>query len=213
MNAAFGQPTIGLSANERFKLGYPRKLRGAAVAVVAILALIIRITPEYRPEPYVLRSSELTLIELEEPPVLTEPAPIAPPLPLPPVVEPGDDDSALDTIEIPPFDLIEEPYAPIGFPTGDEGFVPSSTKPALVHFAKPVYPEIARLARLEGTVVVHVLVGVDGRVLDAVVVQGAHPQLDRAALAAARLCRFTPGRQRELPVKAWMAVPYRFRMN
>ncbi|MBK7769774.1 MAG: energy transducer TonB [bacterium] len=158
MNAAFGQPTIGLSANERFKLGYPRNLRGAAVAVFAILALIIRITPEYRPQPYVLRSSELTLIELEEPPVLTEPAPIAPPLPLPPVVEPGDDDSALDTIEVPPF-------------------------------------------------------GVDGRVLEVVVVKGAHPQLDRAAVAAARLCRFTPGKQREMPVKAWMAVPYRFRMN
>ena len=34
-----------------------------------------------------------------------------------------------------------------------------------------------------------------------------------AAARAARLCRFTPAKQREIPVKAWVAVPYRFRLR
>jgi TonB family protein len=40
-----------------------------------------------------------------------------------------------------------------------------------------------------------------------------HPLLDRAAQQAARLCRFTPAKQREIPVKAWLAVPYVFRLR
>ncbi len=52
----------GLSANERFKLEYPRTVRGATVAAVALLVLLAFIAPEYRPQPYVLRSTEIALV-------------------------------------------------------------------------------------------------------------------------------------------------------
>jgi len=98
-------------------------------------------------------------------------------------------------------------------PVDDAGFVPSSAKPLLQAQPKADYPEIARRVGLEGTVVVHVLVGIDGRVEAAEVTRGVHPLLDKAALAAARRCVFEPARQRELKVKAWVAVPYRFRLR
>ena len=34
-----------------------------------------------------------------------------------------------------------------------------------------------------------------------------------AALVAARRCKFKPGKQRNIPVKAWLAIPYRFRLH
>ena len=98
-------------------------------------------------------------------------------------------------------------------PAGDEGFVASSTNPKIVNYAKPNYPEIARRSQIEGTVIVKVLVGPDGSVLDAQIIQGVHPLLNKSALAAARKCKFIPGKKRNIPVKAWMALPFNFRLN
>lgn len=203
----------GLSANERFKLQYPRTVRAATVAAVALLVLLAFIAPEYQPQPYVLRSTEITLVEIDVAPVVDEPPAVPAPLRLPPVIEPVPDGQEEEPYEFPPLEPIDGPFAPGPASPPDAPFVASSTKPQLVFQAKPAYPEIARLAKLEGTVMVKVLVGVDGRVLEAVVVRGAHPLLDRAALAAARQCRFQAGRQREIPVKAWLAVPYRFSLR
>ena len=61
--------------------------------------------------------------------------------------------------------------------------------------------------------VVKVLVGPDGSVMQVAILQGVHPMLNKAALDAARKCRFNPGKQRNIPVKAWMAIPYRFRLH
>jgi protein TonB len=72
---------------------------------------------------------------------------------------------------------------------------------------------MARRAALEGTVIVKVLVGPDGTVKDAIVVQGVNPLLNKAAVEAARRCKFIPGKQRNIPVKAWMALPFTFRLN
>ena len=33
------------------------------------------------------------------------------------------------------------------------------------------------------------------------------------ALDAARRCKFSPGKQRNIPVKAWMALPFAFKLN
>ena len=101
-----------------------------------------------------------------------------------------------------------------GFPTSSHMF--RNLIPALAdefHVVAPDYPEIARMSQLEGTVIVKVLVGPDGSVMEAAIVTGVHPLLNRSALAAARKAKFSPGKQRNIPVKAWMAIPYRFRLN
>jgi protein TonB len=105
-------------------------------------------------------------------------------------------------------------FAPPGYlPAPDAPFVISQQKPVLLSQPRPDYPEFARMAGLEGTVMVKVFVGVEGTVLDAQLVQSVHPLLDNAALAAARRCRFDPGKQREVRVGTWVAVPYRFRLH
>ncbi|MBK7701610.1 MAG: energy transducer TonB [bacterium] len=74
-------------------------------------------------------------------------------------------------------------------------------------------PEMARASQLEGTVVVKVQVGPDGSVLQAVVLTPVHPLLDKEAVKAAKRCKFQPGRQRGIAVKAWMAIPFAFRLH
>lgn len=88
-----------------------------------------------------------------------------------------------------------------------------SEKPKLLHFARPDYPDSLRGQGIEGDVIIKVLIDRDGSVASSQVIQSAHPVLDDLALAAARECRFEPGRQRGIPVKAWMAIPYKFRLN
>ena len=58
-------------------------------------------------------------------------------------------------------------------------------------YVAPVYPEIARVARVEGIVVVDCTIDGDGRVIDARVLRG-HPLLDEAALAAVRRWVYMP---------------------
>lgn len=99
-------------------------------------------------------------------------------------------------------------------PAADTGpFEALSENPRLVQGAQAHYPEMARLAGMQGTVVVVVTVGPAGRVTEAAVLKGVHPLLDRPALAAARKLVFAPGTQRGIPVKCQVAVPFRFYLH
>jgi protein TonB len=202
------------TANDAFKLRYPRYLKISVLAALVLTILLVWLWPDIPARPYRLRERvEIVLIEVPDPVVIPPPEPVAPPR-IPPVIEAaplGDPCTEIFDLEFPGF--WDQPQAPVTSPPDDSGFTASSTPPRLVHQPRADYPEIARRSGLEGTVIVNVLVGVEGRVDQAVVASSAHPLLDRAAVAAALRCRFTPALQREMKVKVWVAVPYRFRLN
>jgi len=85
-------------------------------------------------------------------------------------------------------------------------------KPSVVSFPAPVYPELARHAEVEGRVLLRLLVGADGRVKDAAVVEGV-AMLNAAALEAARGAIFRPALQQHRPVAVWVEVPVQFRLH
>jgi len=62
------------------------------------------------------------------------------------------------------------------------------------------YTEEARRAGVEGTVILDMVVGEDGRARDIAVVRGLEHGLTAAAVAALRRCRFKPGEQGGAPV-------------
>jgi len=203
------------TANDQFKLRYPNSLRWSTLVALLLMILLFLLSPRYVPTPYQMPRVEP--LEILPVPDFEVPKP-PPPAPLiPENIMPAPDDLVLKEIPIPdvliPFDDI--PLRPTGptIPIDSEIFTPSAADPTLLGYAEPYYPELARMAELEGIVVVNVLVGPDGSVLRAEIQNGAHPLLNKAALEAARKCRFSPGMQRELPVKAWMAIPYRFRLH
>jgi TonB family protein len=83
--------------------------------------------------------------------------------------------------------------------------------PEPVKTVKPDYPEMPKLAQVEGTVVVHVLVAKNGRVRDAVVdPKFSIPMLDAAAVEAARAWVFKPAFANNRPVAVWVAIPFHF---
>jgi periplasmic protein TonB len=85
-------------------------------------------------------------------------------------------------------------------------------EPQVTASVAPAYPEIARQAGIEGTVTLRVLVGEDGRVRQAVVVDGV-AVLNEAAIRAALQYRFKPALAAGRPVAVWVVLPFRFRLN
>jgi len=68
---------------------------------------------------------------------------------------------------------------------------PSSANDYLLERAEPIYPEAARQQRIQGPVVLKVLVGADGRVRKLTPISG-DPELVKAATDAVRQWRFAP---------------------
>jgi TonB family protein len=67
-------------------------------------------------------------------------------------------------------------------------------RPAVLQAIDRNFPQVLREAGTEGTVTVQVRVGVDGKPSSVLVVRTTNPAFDTAALAVARVMRFTPGR-------------------
>lgn len=86
------------------------------------------------------------------------------------------------------------------------------TRPERLHDVPPVYPAVARLARLEGTVILEAVIGTDGTVRDVRVLRPV-PPLDNAAIEAVRQWVFTPTRLNGDPVPAVMTVTVTFRLR
>jgi periplasmic protein TonB len=84
--------------------------------------------------------------------------------------------------------------------------------PKILKRVQPVYPTIAQIARVQGTVVIDALIGEDGKVRNARVLQG-NAQLNDAALAAVRQWVFTPTKLNGEPVAVLMTVTVVFTLN
>ena len=97
-------------------------------------------------------------------------------------------------------------------PSPREDFIAFEQAPELVGMEAPVYPELARAAGIEGTVLVRVLVAADGFVEEATLLQGVLG-LDEAALAAAVTAVFRPARQQGRPIAVWIVIPIEFRLR
>lgn len=67
--------------------------------------------------------------------------------------------------------------------------------PGVIKRVEPIYPPIARTARIEGTVVLDAIIMADGSVGDITVLESANKILERSAIDALKQWRFTPGHQ------------------
>ncbi len=206
-----------MSANDLFKAQYNKYVRWATLIAIVLTLIGFMVSPKYVPNPYKLRQEEFEVVDIDDQEVIDIPPPPKEAPPPPKVIEAAPDDEVSDDVEIADTLMDLDQAITSSMPSFNlnegAGFVASSENPMIIQWAKPEYPEIARRAQIEGTVIVKVLVGPDGSVKDAQVLQGVNPMLDKAAIAAARKCKFKPGKQRNIPVKAWMALPFAFRLH
>lgn len=84
--------------------------------------------------------------------------------------------------------------------------------PEAITKVPPIYPDMAREANVDGTVLVQALVGKDGHVKDTKVVKSV-AMLDAAALKAVKLWVFKPALSNNKPVAVWVAVPVKFSLH
>jgi periplasmic protein TonB len=91
--------------------------------------------------------------------------------------------------------------------------VPPSPVAASAGNPRPDYPVMARIARLEGRLVLRVDVTVSGSAAAvAVAVSSGHPSLDEAAVDAVQGWRFDPATRRGKPVAGIIYLPIEFRL-
>jgi len=197
------------------KFKYPLVIRLATLFSIILLILTFLIYPRY------LGLIELEDVELQE--IIIENIPQTqqiekPPPPARPSVpvESEDEDIADDlTIEETDLDSFEAWDAPPPPPDGPRvKFIPYDDPPQPLSSIRPVYPEIAQEAGIEGTVVVQVFVDKKGRVQDTLILKGIpNTGLDEAAVMAIKKTRFRPAKQRERAVGVWISIPVNFRLK
>jgi protein TonB len=84
--------------------------------------------------------------------------------------------------------------------------------PEAIKKVAPVYPESARRAGIDGTVLVQALVGRDGKVKVTKIVESI-PELDEAAEEAARQWEFKPIQSGGEPTPIWAVIPIKFSLS
>lgn len=95
-------------------------------------------------------------------------------------------------------------------------FVPCEIMPAFVKQKKPRYPDMARRARIEGRVIVSVLISENGRPIKAEIVKripSDQTVFDNSAIECVMNSTYSPGIQNNTPVKVWLTVPIRFELQ
>ena len=87
---------------------------------------------------------------------------------------------------------------------------------ALMSFiAKSIkYPVVAQENGIQGRVTCSFVVNKDGSIVDAEVIRGIDPSLDKEALRVINtMPKWKPGKQRGKPVRVKFTVPINFRLN
>ena len=97
-------------------------------------------------------------------------------------------------------------------PSGPVRVADLPVTPRKIGDLRPVYPEIARAARVEGTVILEAVLDTSGRVTQLRVIQSS-PMLDQAALDAVRQWRYTPSLYGGHPVSVLMTITVRFTLQ
>ncbi|HYO16589.1 MAG TPA: TonB family protein [Thermoanaerobaculia bacterium] len=149
--------------------------------------------------------------EPEPTPRQSAPQPLIPPTPAPADPEPEPEPQKPQIEErAEPEPTPEAPRVRVGeLVEGGPGIVP----PQLVSFPKPEYPPLARSLRVEGTVVVSVLVDENGKVQDVRMVEPIQKKvgINEAAVAAARNARYRPATKEGVRVKMWtrLRIPFK----
>ena len=83
------------------------------------------------------------------------------------------------------------------------------TAPRAIHAPEPEFSKESRKTKYQGTVVLRLIVGTDGRPRDIGVVQSLGIGLDEKAIEALRLWRFEPGRKAGIAVAVLVNIPPR----
>ena len=106
--------------------------------------------------------------------------------------------------------------APVARDAPDEGATVrvggAIPEPRKVKNVSPVYPDIARQARVQGVVILECTIGPDGRIEHVTILRGV-PLLDAAAVDAVKQWVYTPTLVNGAPARVIMTVTVNFKLS
>ncbi|HVL67745.1 MAG TPA: energy transducer TonB [Vicinamibacterales bacterium] len=192
-----------LEQAERWLTVDPAQRRLIARALVVALAVhavvLVARMPDWGPRPVRVDAPVEEPMKIQ---FLTPPPPKAPPKPPEPEKkripkpDPTPDKPEPKKEAPPPLAPPEDPPGPPAPPaqTGPVR-VAAGQGPGLIKKVEPIYPPIARTARMEGTVVVDAIILKDGTVSDVKVLSSSNQIFNQSVIDAVRQWRYTPGNQ------------------
>ena len=196
---------------------YPVRIREVTVGVILSISFLFYLFPRFLGEAEKITTTFQEEIETFDIPQ-TEQMKIPEP-PARPSVPIASEDEFFDediTIEDTDFDDFEDWDAPP--PPPSEGpnvkFIPYDKSPKPKIPIRPVYPEIAQEAGIEGTVYIQFFIDKKGNVTEAWVQKGIpNTGLNEAALVAVKKSKWKPAQQRDKKVGVWQTVPVKFELT
>jgi len=206
---------------EKFKARGPFRVEIAVVIVLAIAVLLIFLFPKFDRDSAIEKETSIIFVEsIEIPQVELKDMDIPKPKPAIPVMS---EDIEIDiSITIP--DMIFEDY-PNDAPPPPKDPNEAARIDTFYSFDEPphvigsiaeniVYPNIAKEAGIEGTIIVQSFIDNKGIVQKCVIMKGLPGTgLDEAAMDAIKKTKFIPAQQRDRNVGVWIAIPVTFKLN
>lgn len=207
-------PHVSVKAQHR------RFLEIGAMIVLGVFTLILYFIPKFEVEEIVQEAYVAPIENIEIPPETQQidkpPPPQRPSIPVESEDEEIDEDFTIEETDLEDFEILDEPPPPpesnVIFIAYDEPPEPLGGYAAIQK--NVVYPEIAREAGIEGTVIVQATIGKDGKVIETTILKGIPKTgLDEAAMDAIKMTEFKPAFQRDKPVAVRISIPVVFRLK
>ncbi len=202
------------------KLRYRKYLEMSAMITLLIFTLGMYAFPKFEVEEIKQAEYVPPTESIDIPPETQQfekpPPPTRPSVPIESEDEDIDDDVTIEETDLEDFEILDEPPPPpessVRFIAYDEPPEPAGGYAEIQK--NVVYPEIAREAGIEGTVIVQARIGKDGTVKDTKILKGIPKTgLDEAAMDAIKATKWKPAYQRDKPVTVWISVPVVFRLK
>ena len=199
------------------RVKYKQTFEIGMIAALAIVILAFRFFPykEQNRGPMKFVQEIIQVEDIEH--TRQENRPPPPPKPSIPIEAPSDEmleDITIGSTELDP--IKEAPPPPKSDEDEDTYFMAVEDMPEIIgglQSIRPVYPDLARRAGVEGRVFVLAFVDESGTVTKAEVVKGIGAGCDEAAVAAIMKAKFKSGKQRGKSVKVRIAIPVVFRLS
>ena len=194
---------------------YPVRIREVTISVILGIAFIFYIFPRCLGESEKMDYTIIEEIESFDIPQ-TEQIKIPEP-PARPSVPVASEDEFFDddiTIEDTDFDDFDDWGAPPPQDAPKFRFIPFDKPPKERVPIKPIYPDIAQEAGIEGTVYVQFFIDIKGNVSQVIVTKGMpNTGLDEAAVIAVKRSKWYPAQQRDKKVGVYQTVPVVFSLT
>ena len=203
------------------KLKYKKVIEFTLVLSLLICILLFQAFKKFEKEK-VGSKIQIHKIQAEEiPQTLQEKLPPPPSRPAIPIESESEDIPEDATIEETDIDFNEVPPPPPP-PAGDDEqiqFIPYDEAPQPIGGfaaiqAKLKYPEIARKAGIEGSVIIYAKISIKGDVIKTRVIKAlGNSGCNEAAINAIKAVKWKPAMQRDKPVEVWVSVPVKFKLR